>query len=117
MQNISGKTIRTGLEDVGGRFLLLSSSSSSVRSTTSCETTETVAGFLIIDILFVIVVVVDVVVVVRQGINCCNDGPFVRIGVRKLLKGRTDTAEGAFVFGVECFPFACWKYYHKKVRK
>ena len=111
------KEILTGLEDVDNRFLFVSSSSSSVKSTTSWEvgggggsgggSSGGVAGFFNIDILFVIVVVVAVVVVVKQGINCCNDGPFVRIGVRKLLKGRIGTVVGLFAFGVECFPFVC----------
>jgi hypothetical protein len=55
---------------------------------------------IVIDVLFV-----DVVV--KQGINCCNDGPVVRIGVRKLLKGRGTIAVGPFGFGVECVPLTC----------
>jgi hypothetical protein len=49
-------------------------------------------------------VVVAVVVVDKQGISCCNDGPVVRIGVKKLLKGRGTVAGGPFDFGVECVP-------------
>lgn len=91
-------------------LLALSLSSSSVKSTTSWEPGGggwgvIVVVFLIIDVLFV-----NVVVVVKQGINCCNDGPVVRIGVRKLLNGRGGTvAVGPFEFDVEYVPLTCWK--------
>lgn len=107
-----------------GTLLAPSSSSSSVKSTISCEFDADdddgggggagwglgviIAGvFLIIVVLFVNAVVVAVVVVVKQGINCCNDGPVVRIGVRKLLKGREAISVGPFEFGVECVPLTC----------
>ncbi len=102
--------------------MLLISSSSSVKSTISWDTDADedgggsnggweliVVGFLAIAILFVNAVVVAVVVVVKQGINCCNDGPVVRIGVRKLLKERIVVACGPFEFGVECRPLTCLK--------
>jgi hypothetical protein len=107
----------TGLIFCVGTLLPLSSSSSSVKSTTSSwETGADEAGggwglavatdvvFFIIDVLFV-----NVVVVVKHGINCCNDGPVVRIGVRKLLKGRIVVACGPLEFGVECRPLTCLK--------
>ncbi len=104
--------------------MLLISSSSSVKSTISWDADADedgggnggnggweliIVAFLAIAILFVNAVVVAVVVVVKQGINCCNDGPVVRIGVRKLLKGRIVVACGPFEFGVECRPFTCLK--------
>ena len=60
--------------------------------------------FLIVASLFV-----SVVVVVKQGINCCNEGPVVRIGVRKLLKGREFVLIEPLRFGVECVPLLCYK--------
>lgn len=62
---------------------------------------------MIVASLFVIVFVVVVVVVVKQGINCCNEGPVVRIGVRKLLKGRALLVVELLRFGVECVPLVC----------
>lgn len=100
--------------------VLALSSSSSVKSTKSWEIVVAaedggsgevwelaVVAFLIIDVLFVTVIVVAVLVVVKHGINCCNEGPVVRIGVRKLLKGRGAIDVGPLRFGVECVPLTC----------
>lgn len=105
--------LRTGLLTVIAPALA-SSSSSSVRSTTSCETggaaggcgtvVDAATGFFSTGVLLG---KADGVVVVRQGMSCCSDGPFVRIGVRKLVNGRMGIDAALFVFGVECLPFVC----------